>query len=104
MSHIMISLRLAFCRGTAAKIMEHFMRRHLPSFERLAFSVVTASAVICAAILLAHRYGGFESAGLTWTSNLCFERTLMCQDPVASDGSGCGSAVNTNAECPFAVW
>jgi len=33
------------------------MYRLVRRFERLAFGIVTASAIVCAAVLLVHRYG-----------------------------------------------
>ncbi|SEK10937.1 hypothetical protein SAMN05192539_104950 [Paraburkholderia diazotrophica] len=80
------------------------MHRHLPLFERLAFSVVTASAVVCAAFLLGHRYGAFDGTALTWTFNLCLDRALMCQEPATPGERGCGLAVGNNNECASAVW
>jgi hypothetical protein len=79
--------------------MEYIMHGHFPLLERLAFSMVIAFAVICAAFWLGHRYSAFDDTTLTRTFDLCFDDVVMCQDRVVVySGSGCGLAAHTSID------
>ena len=78
------------------------MHHHLWVFERLAFSIVTACAVVCAAILLGHRYlGEFTSDDTIQMYELWLDRAWSgCDESVGrtSDASG------TSGGCPSVDW
>ncbi|HEY4803732.1 MAG TPA: hypothetical protein VIH96_14065 [Paraburkholderia sp.] len=58
------------------------MYRFFRRFERLAFGIVTASAIVCTAVLLAHRYGDALASDFVplQAANAGVPLALVCED------------------------
>lgn len=68
------------------------MYRFFCRFERLAFSIVTASAIVCAGVLIIHRYG----------DSLAPDTMAWHAVPAIPFGLGCGVANRTDS-CEYLI-